>query len=517
LLRRGKKKEKVKKESVKAEPAPPKVPAKIIEVRPVYPPYAHVSIAKDERGRYLYEVIEPSLEGEERENIRRLKEILAEELDISVGEIGSHDEREEFLRDKIKGIIKRYKIKLSPEAADKLIYYLIRDFVYLGKIEYFMRDHMVEDVSCDGPRIPIYVWHRQYESMPTNVAFESADELDKFVVRLAYLAGKHVSVAQPIVDGSLPDGSRLNAAFGKEVTKGGSSFTIRKFTADPLTIIDLIAFNTISPEIGAYLWFLVENRASILVSGGVASGKTTFLNSIAMFIRPELKLVTIEDTAELNIPHENIIQSLTRSGFGAAGEASEITLFDLLKNAMRQRPDYIIVGEIRGQEAYTLIQAVATGHGGFSTIHGDSVQSVIYRLESEPMNIPRNLVTSIDAIVVLGKVKVGDRSVRRMMNFTEIISIDSRTRELLTSTTYSWIPKTDSFIHEARSPFIRNILASKDLTESQVAEDLEKRAKILKWMVSQNIRRYLDVAKIVRQYYIEPERPHLKALYGLEA
>jgi len=242
---------------------------------------------------------------------------------------------------------------------------MIRDFVYLGRIEYLMRDHMIEDVSCDGPKIPIYVWHRQYESMPTNIAYESVDELDKFVVRLSYLARRHVSVAQPIVDGTLPDGSRLNATFGSEVTKGGSSFTIRKFTADPLTIIDLITFNTISPEIGAYLWFLVENRASVLISGGVASGKTTFLNSIAMFIRPELKLVTIEDTAELNIPHENIIQSLTRTGFGAAGEASEISLFDLLKNALRQRPDYIIVGEIRGTEAYTLFQAVATGHGGW--------------------------------------------------------------------------------------------------------------------------------------------------------
>ena len=517
MLRRGRKKKKEKKGEVKPEETRPKVPTKIIEVRSVYPPYAHISIAKDEQGRYLYDVIEPSLDEEERENIARLKEILAEELDISVGELRDRKEREEFLRDKIERAIKRYKIKLSPEEADKLTYYMIRDFVYLGRIEYLMRDHMIEDISCDGPKIPLYVWHRQYESMPTNIAYESADELDKFVVRLSYLAGRHVSVAQPIVDGTLPDGSRLNATFGSEVTKGGSSFTIRKFTADPLTIIDLITFNTISPEIGAYLWFLVENRASVLISGGVASGKTTFLNSIAMFIRPELKLVTIEDTAELNIPHENIIQSLTRTGFGAAGEASEISLFDLLKNALRQRPDYIIVGEIRGTEAYTLFQAVATGHGGFSTIHGDSVQSVIYRLETEPMNIPRNLITSIEALVILGKAKVGDRSVRRMMTCTEILGIDPRTRELLTNTIYSWQPENDSFIHEARSTFIKNILVSKGLTEEQVMEDLEKRAKILKWMAAQEIRRYLDVAKVIREFYIEPERSLTKALYGLEA
>ncbi len=502
---------------MKTEPVLPKVTAKIIEVHSISPPYAHVSIARDEQGRYQYIAIESSLDEHEKENIERLKEILAEELDVAAGEFGSYQEREEFLRDKIKGVIKRYKFKLSPEATDKLTYYLIRDFVHFGKIELLMRDHMIEDISCDGPKIPIYAWHRKYESIPTNVVFGSARELDRFVVRLSYLAGRHVSVAQPIVDGTLPDGSRLNATFGSEITKMGSSFTIRKFKADPLTITDLVAFNTISPEIGAYLWFLVENKASVLISGDVASGKTTFLNCIATFIRPELKIVTIEDTAELNIPHENIIQALTRSGFGVAGAAAEISLFDLLKNAMRQRPDYIIVGEIRGKEAYTLSQAIATGHGGFGTIHGDSVQSVIYRLESKPMDIPRNLITGIDAIVVLSRTKVGGRPVRRMMNCTELIGIDTGTKELLTNPIFAWNPENDSFIREARSPFIKRILPSKGLTEKQVMEDLETRAKILKWMVGQDIRRYLEVSKIIRQFYVDPKRFHTKAMYGLEA
>jgi flagellar protein FlaI len=517
LIGRGKPKSETGKTGAKPEILTPKLPEKIIDIHPVLPPYAHVAITRDEMGRHRYVVIEPVLNESESRIMERLREILVEELEVATEELGSHERREAFLKEKIQSIIKRYKIKLSPEAVDKLTYYLIRDFVYLSKIEPLMRDHMIEDISCDGPKIPIYVWHREYESMPTNVVFESAEELDRFVVRLSYLAGRHISVAQPIVDGSLPDGSRLNATFGSEVTKKGSSFTIRKFRADPLTITDLIAFNTISAEIGAYFWFLVENKASILVSGGVASGKTTFLNCLAMFIRPELKIVTIEDTAELNIPQENLIQALTRSGFGPAGETAEISLFDLLKNAMRQRPDYIIVGEIRGEEAYTLFQAVTTGHGGLSSIHGDSVQSVIYRLESEPMKIPRNFIASLNAVTILGKVQVGERSVRRMLNCTELVGIDPSTKHLLTNLIYEWKPDDDSFAFEGRSNFISKVMAAKNMTEADIREDLKMRTQILKWMVASNIRRYIDVAQVIRQFYVDPQRLYAKARYGLEA
>lgn len=513
--KRAEKKAGEKKETPRT-PVPPLPPnLSIINIQTVIPPYTHVAITRDEEGKFGYMVIEPSLIQSELDLINRLREILNQELNISSTSLGPPEKREEFLRGKIQEAIKRYKMKLDPESVDKLIYYLIREFVYLGKIEPFMRDHMIEDISCDAPNVPIYVWHREYESIPTNITFRS-EELDRFAVKLAYLASRHISVAQPIVDGALPDGSRINLTFGLEISKKGSSFTIRKFRADPLTITDLIAFNTISAEIGAYLWYLIENKASLLVSGGTATGKTTFLNCLAMFIRPEFKIVTIEDTAELNIPQENLIQALTRSGFGTAGEAAEITLFDLLKNAMRQRPDYIIVGEIRGEEAYTLLQAITTGHGGLSSIHADSIQSVIYRLESEPMKIPRNFVAAINAVIVLGRPSVAEKAARRLLTCTEILGMDPETKHLLTNPIYQWDAEHDTFTHMGLGNFVKRIMAKKSLTEVDVNEDLEKKATVLKWMVSSNIRRHGEVANVIRQFYFDPDRLYSKAKYGLE-
>ncbi|MEM3737455.1 MAG: type II/IV secretion system ATPase subunit [Candidatus Bathyarchaeia archaeon] len=519
LLKLGEKKaeKKIDERKEKAEsPAPPLPPnLRIISINNVIPPYTHVAVTRDAEGKLGYVVIEPHLSDYELNVINRIREILVEELDLAAGELGTPAKREEFLKGKVQDIINRYKIKLDPESVDKVIYYLIRDFVYLGKIEPFMRDHMIEDISCDAPNVPIYIWHREYESLPTNITFEP-EELNKFVVKLAYLAGRHISVAQPIVDGSLPDGSRINLTFGSEVTKKGSSFTIRKFRADPLTITDLIAFNTISAEIGAYLWFLIENKASIIVSGGTATGKTTFLNCLAMFIRPELKIVTIEDTAELNIPQENLIQALTRSGFGIAGKAAEITLFDLLKNAMRQRPDYIIVGEIRGEEAYTLLQAITTGHGGLSSMHADSVQSAIYRLESEPMKIPRNFIAAINAIIILGRPHAEERAARRLLTCTEIMGMDPETKHLLTNTIYQWDAERDDFVHTGTSNFVKRVMAKKSLTEAVVNEDLGMKSTILRWMVENNIRRHSEVADIIRQFYFNPERLYSKAKFGLK-
>jgi flagellar protein FlaI len=258
-----------------------------------------------------------------------------DELDVNLKEIENREKAEAYLNKKIREIVKKYKLKTPPEAVDKLAYFIIRDFLGFGKIDPLMKDHLIEDISADGVNIPIYVWHRLYESLPTNIAFAGAAELDSFVIRLAYLAGKNISVAAPILDASLPEGSRIQLTYGKEVTRRGSTFTIRRFKADPLTISDLIAFGTISSEMAAYLWYLIENRASVMVAGGVASGKTTLLNSLSMFIKPEMKIVSVEDTQEINLPHENWIPSVVRSGFKGDERASgTITLFDLLRAAM---------------------------------------------------------------------------------------------------------------------------------------------------------------------------------------
>ncbi|RLE49942.1 MAG: type IV secretory pathway protein [Candidatus Methanomethylicota archaeon] len=481
------------------------------EVYPVIEPHAYVAIAQDSvTGQLKYVVMEPTLFEQEQQMLKKITSILYDELDVSVKELTA-EKAEEILKENVKRIVKDYKFKMSESTLQKILYYIVRDFIGYGKIDVMMRDHMIEDISCDGPNIPIYVWHREYESLPTNVVFD-AEELNNFVVKLAYKCGKHISVAQPIMDGTLPDGSRVNATYGTEVSRKGSTFTIRRFRADPLTITDLIKFRTISVDIAAYLWLAVENRCSLLVAGGVASGKTTMLNCTSMFIRPELKIVTIEDTAELQLPHQNWISLVSRTGFGL--REAEVSLFDLLKAAMRQRPDYIIVGEIRGAEAYTLFQALATGHGVQSTIHAEDALAVIERLESPPMNIPRALIGLVDIIMVQSRVRIGEKAARRTITLTEVKGYTPGVG-LELQDVFRWNPREDR--HEMiikeleESAVIRKVIERRGLSYKEVLEELERRKVILEWMVKKNIRRYTDVGNVVREYYMSPENVYIRA------
>ena len=439
-----------------------------------------------------------------------------EEVDVNLKEIETKAKAEDYLIKKTKEIIKEYQIKIPPEAIDKLIYYVLRDFIGYGKIDPLMKDHLIEDISNDGVNIPIYVWHRVYESLPTNILFKDETELNSFVVRLAYLAGKNISIASPLLDASLPEGSRVQLTYGNEITRRGSTFTIRRFKVDPLTISDLIEFNTLSSEMAAYLWFIIENRASVIVAGGVAAGKTTMLNCLSMFIKPEMKIVSVEDTQELNLPHENWIPSVVRLGFGHEDKkGGSITLFDLLKAAVRQRPDYILVGEVRGEEAYTLFQAMATGHLGMSTIHAESVEAVMNRLESEPMNIPKPLIAMTDVILVVTRTEIDGKPARRINTATEIVELDPKTKDLLTEEIFHWNPKDDRFFFLGHSLILENHARKLGVEEESVKRELHSRKTVLEWMVSKGIRRYTDVANIIREYYANPNRVFQKARVGL--
>ncbi|HUO42408.1 MAG TPA: type II/IV secretion system ATPase subunit, partial [Methylomirabilota bacterium] len=463
----------------------------------------------------LYYVIEPTLLESDKALLDKIHALLVEELDVDVRKIASKEEAQKLLREKVMAIVKGYKISIGTETLEKLMYYLTRNFIYHGRLEPLMRDHMIEDVSCDGPNVPIYIWHRQYESIPTNVKFEGHKELDNFVIKLAYLCGKHISIASPIVDGGLADGSRLQLTFAKEVTRHGSSFSMRRFKADPLTVTDLISFNTLSSEMGAYFWYALEKKACILVAGGTASGKTTLLNCISMFILPDNKIITIEDTPELNLLHKNWIASIARLGFGTAGSSAEITLFDLLKAAMRQRPDYIIVGEVRGEEAFTLFQAMATGHGGLSSLHADSVLSVVRRLESAPLNIPRTLLPTLNLICVQSRMRIGNRPARRLIHMADVLGIDPSSGEVDLNDVFKWEPRTDSFTYSGRSHTVDRLAERAGLTRESVQEEMQRRKTVLEYMVKKNIRRYADVGVVIRDYYMDPTKTFEKARLGL--
>ncbi len=492
------------------------VPSSFKEVFPLIEPYAYAAITHDPAtGGLLYYVIEPTLLENDKILLDRIHSFLVEELDVDVRKISTKEEAQKLLRTKVMNIVKAYKLAIPAETLEKLMYYLTRDFIYTGRIEPLMRDHMIEDVSCDGPNVPIYIWHRQYESIPTNVKFETHKELDNFVVKLAYLCGKHISIASPIVDGGLADGSRLQLTYAKEVTRHGSSFSMRRFKADPLTVTDLISFNTLSSEMGAYFWYALEMKACILVAGGTASGKTTLLNCISMFILPDNKIITIEDTPELNLLHKNWIASIARLGFGTAGSTAEISLFDLLKAAMRQRPDYIIVGEVRGEEAFTLFQAMATGHGGLSSLHADSVLSVVRRLESAPLNIPRTLLPTLNLICVQSRMRIGNKPARRLVHLADVLGIDPSSGEVDLNDVFKWDPRTDSFTYSGRSHTIERLAERAGISREAVQEEMQRRKIVLEYMVKKNIRRYADVGAMIRDYYTDPVKTFEKARLGL--
>jgi flagellar protein FlaI len=379
-----------------------------------------------------------------------------------------------------------------------------------------MRDPFIEDISCDGPHQPIFVYHRKHESLTTTIRFRGHDDLDSFVIRMAQRSGKHISIAEPILDATMKDGSRLQATLAKEVSTFGSTFTIRKFREVPFTPIDLVRFGTMSPAMLAYLWMVIQYHMSAIYAGGTASGKTTAINAIMLFIPPQNKVVTIEDTREIRIPQPNWIAGITRGGFGprdAQGkQAGEIDMFQLLKNALRQRPEYIIVGEVRGAEAYSLFQAMATGHAAYGTMHADSVDAVIHRLESDPINIPRALLEALDVVAVQVQTRVGGKRVRRTKQITEIVGVDPNTREILTNEVFRWVPGSDTFEYTGVSYALERIAAEAGLTPGEVVQEMQDRVRVIQMMIDQNIRDYDRIALLIATYY--KEKPRVMAQLG---
>ena len=344
--------------------------------------------------------------------------------------------------------------------------------------------------------------------MKTNIVFEDEEELSAFVIKLAQKCGKHISIAEPMIDATLPDGSRIQMTLSTEVTTKGSTFTIRKFRADPFTPVDLVEFGTMSAEMVAYMWICVEHGANALFAGGTASGKTTSLNALSLFIPPQSKIVSVEETREINLPHPNWIPGLTRIGFGEVVDnrkVGEIDMYDLVKAALRQRPEYIIVGEIRGKEAYVLFQAMATGHTTYSTIHADSPQSLIHRLEGKPIEIPRIMLQSLDLVLFHASVKVRGKRVRRCKQIVEIVGIDPNTKEVLTNEVFRWIPERDQFDYSGKSYILERIRGSTGMSREDMDKELRIRTEIINWMVRRGVKSYKEFAKIVSEYYEDPK------------
>jgi flagellar protein FlaI len=469
---------------------------------------------------YILSVIEPKLTEDEEDLMKLIKETLEKTLDYEWEKLTVMDKKT-YLEKSVESYLKSRGMRIEPISKDKLTYYITRDFVGYGVVDALMNDLHIEDVSCDGVGIPLFVFHNKYESIKTNIVFADENDLNSFVISLGQRCGKQLSVSNPILDGTTPEGHRVQATYAREVTTRGASFTIRRFKEKPFTPVELIKYGTASPEIVAYLWLSVEHGESAIICGGTASGKTATLNAMSLFIPPGAKVVTMEDTREINLPHENWIPGTTRSGVGERGPdgkaAGEIDMYDLVRAALRQRPNYIIVGEVRGKETYTMFQAMATGHTTFSTMHADSVKGMVNRLENPPINCPRILLTALRNVIIQTHARVGMDMVRRIKQLIEIVGFEPETNELISNTVYEWDQASDSFVFKGHSFLFDKIMEMKNLTHEELQQEFERRVDIVKYMVSKDIADHREIWGLIREYYKEPKGTAemvRKELYG---
>ena len=484
----------------------PLIPKKPAKGEPIF---AYAKISWDaENNRNFYQLVEPEISDKLKDLLKKIKDLLEEKLDIDFSKLKKM-EAVSYIHKNVDELLEYFNFKIGEDEKKILHYYIDKDFIGLGKIEPLLSDDGIEDISCDGTGIPIFVFHRNpaLDSVVTNISFDDAEELDSFIRKLSQLCGKSISVTSPLVEGSLPDGSRVQATLATDIARRGSNFTIRKFTEEPLTPTHLLIYHTLDVKILAYLWMAVDYGRNILVSGGTASGKTSLMNVLSLFIRPEKKIVSIEDTPELKLPHPHWVPTVARTVVAEEGrKMGEVDLFDLLKESLRQRPDYIVVGEVRGKEAFVLFQEMATGHPSLSTIHAENMPRLIDRLTTPPIALPAGLVQSLDVVTFLLRVRYKDRHVRRVNEVIEMVGLDNQTKTPITNLLFKWNPVNDNFEIAGKSVLLKKISEMTGLNEQQLKDELERRMFVLNWMKEKNIVNYKDVFTVLNMYYTYPER-----------
>jgi flagellar protein FlaI len=478
----------------------------VIEWRWVSEPFALVAILHDvAESEYAYRVVEPELSWFEEYVKRDLVASLRNSLMYEDLESSDDADTAVVFERELRETIADQAATVGDGSLHKIQYYLKRDFLRYGPIDPIMADPSVEDVSCDGHDLPVFIYHRVFRDLPTNVSFDR-ERLDSFVFRLSQRAGKQLTVSSPLVDASLPNGSRVQLTLGGDISTRGSNFTIRKFAEVPFTPVDLIESGTFSAEQMAYFWLAIENNRSLVFAGGTGSGKTSSLNAVSFFIPPNSKVVSIEDTREVDLPHQNWIQSVTRTGVSSQGQG-EVSMYNLLQAALRQRPEYIIVGEIRTEErvALTFFQALSTGHTAYTTFHADSPRTVLHRLNNKPLSVPAQMLQDLDIISVQKQTFLGEERVRRNDVIAEVVPDQQHLDHVETVDVFERETATDSFSQVADSPVLADIADTWGWDDAALQTQLQERRRVLEYLCDRDITDYHDVAAAIQLYQRKPE------------
>ncbi|MCK5593988.1 MAG: type II/IV secretion system ATPase subunit [Candidatus Aenigmarchaeota archaeon] len=469
--------------------------------------YAWANIIWDtKKNSMVYNVVEPVLSPQDKGQIDKIKKVIEEEIDVDFKSF-SKDSSTSYIESMMEKIIIRFNFVVDKNKLEIYKYYIIRDFVGLGALQPILNDSQIEDISCDGVGIPMYVYHRDPKlgSLQTNIILKTHEDLDTLVMRIAQKCGRSISMAEPLLQGSLPDGSRVQATLATDIASKGSNITIRRFLNEPLTPVHLLNFGTMDSRTLAYLWLAIEHGKSMLIVGATASGKTSLLNAISMFIKPSAKVVSIEDTPEIKLSHEHWVPEVSRAGFGeidaSGNRRGEVSMFDLLKGSLRQRPDYIIVGEIRGVEASVFFQQIATGHPGISTFHADSLEKVVDRLTTRPIDLSKSLLETLDLLVFAKRLKLQNGYVRRVTQVQEIIGYDSEKDNIVANKVFELNTFDDKCAVVSDSNIIGKISNESGISINILKDQLRERMKILEWMSDRYIINYLRVNEVINAYY----------------
>lgn len=450
-----------------------------------------------------YDVVKQNYTPEEKAILAEIRENL---VDRAMNSDSNFQVSEDKLLLEIQAFLST-KEKFSREYSKQLSQRILRDIIGYGQIDPLIQDDDLEEIMIIGINKPVFVYHRKYGMMKTNIRFSNTSELMELIDSIARQINRRIDQESPILDGRLIDGSRINATI-PPVSADGPSLTIRKFKREPLTVIDLIKFKTISIELAAFFWLCFDGlgikSANAIISGGTSSGKTTTLNALCAFINPKERIITIEDTLELQIPHEHIIRMETRPA--NVENKGELTMNDLVKNSLRQRPDRIIVGEVRAEEAITLFTALNTGHSGFGTLHSNSARETITRLTTEPMSVPKIMIQAIDFIIMQNRIYTPSGvSYRRISEVVEVVGMESDTIQL--NKIFKWNPENDCIEKVGvSSQTLSHIAEVSGNSLRELHDEIENRKSVLQHMINHDIRSVRDVNRVIELYYKDPTK-----------